>query len=608
LDEGVAIHELVWNKQGEIRDYRILDVNATFQVHTGIDPTSARGRLATELYGTEVPPFLEEYTKVGLEGKPSAFEAFFPPLGKHFKISVISPAYGKFATLFEDISDRKKKEEFLRDTLQRLQLATSSANMGVWDWDLQMGTMTWDARMFELYGASHGEIQGTVQDWKDGLHPEDLDRAIAECKAAISGEAPFDTEFRIVHRNGNILWIKANAFVLRDQQGTAVRMIGLNRDITAQKQAEIALMESEERYRIQFQCASEGILVITAAGEVREVNESFARMHGYTLQELQAMDIQSLNAPETSKAAPARMQRLIEGEVLTFQAEHIHKDGHALTLEVNASLIHSGEEPLILGFNRDITERKVAQEQIRRMNEDLEQRVKERTAQLEAANKEMEAFSYSVSHDLRSPLRSIDGFSRVLTEDYQDKLDENGKHYLSRIQLGAQRMGHLIDDLLKLSKTSRSELTVSDCDLSRICSQVASNLADLNTERRVEVFIQPGMLVQADNRLIRVVLENLLGNAWKFTSKREDPKIEFCETVAPADGRVFFIRDNGAGFDMAFAHNLFNAFQRLHAASEFEGTGIGLAIVQRIIQRHGGRIWAEAEPENGATFFFTLPG
>jgi light-regulated signal transduction histidine kinase (bacteriophytochrome) len=234
-------------------------------------------------------------------------------------------------------------------------------------------------------------------------------------------------------------------------------------------------------------------------------------------------------------------------------------------------------------------------------------RLRERTAQLEAANKEMEAFSYSVSHDLRAPLQVIGGFSQVLLEDYQDRLDEDGKRYLSRIHSGTQRMGNLIDDLLKLSRTSRSELMLSDCDLSSLCSRVAGDLADLKAERSVELFIQPGMLVQADRHLMQVVLENLLGNAWKFTSKREDPRIEVGETVSPQGERVFSVRDNGAGFDMAHAYKLFNAFQRLHAPTEFEGTGIGLAIVQRIIHRHGGRIWAEAEPGEGATFFFTIP-
>lgn len=290
-----------------------------------------------------------------------------------------------------------------------------------------------------------------------------------------------------------------------------------------------------------------------------------------------------------------------------FSEDYTISTGNRI-LSLNFNLLkREGEIFGISVSGRDVTERRKAQVRIRRMNEELEQRVKERTAQLEAANKEMEAFSYSVSHDLRAPLRSIDGFSRVLTEDYQDRLDESGKHYLARIRLGALRMGHLIDDLLKLSRTSRAELKAADLDLSRLCARVAGDLADLNPEREVQVAIQPGMRVRADHALMQVVLENLLGNSWKFTSKAGVPRIEVGEAVSPDGERTFFIRDNGAGFDMAFADKLFNAFQRLHSAADFEGTGIGLAIVQRIIQRHGGRIWAEAETGKGATFFFTLP-
>jgi signal transduction histidine kinase/PAS domain-containing protein len=256
---------------------------------------------------------------------------------------------------------------------------------------------------------------------------------------------------------------------------------------------------------------------------------------------------------------------------------------------------------------RFLSEKNAAEAEVRRLNENLEKRVQARTTQLEIANREIEAFSYSVSHDLRTPLRSIDGFARILEEDHRDQLDESGRHHLSRIHLAAQRMGTLIDDLLKLAKTTRSELTVSDCHLSSLCSRATANLADLTPERKVEVSIRPGMRVQADPNLMQVVLENLLGNAWKFTIKSQDPRIWAGELIAPDGERVFFVRDNGAGFDMAQAGRLFTAFQRLHAASEFEGTGIGLAIVQRIIHRHGGRIWAEAEPGNGATFFFTIP-
>jgi len=238
MTEGVAIHELVRDDNGETLDYRILAANPAFQTHTGIEPASAIGRLGSELFGIPGAPYVEAYSRVALTGEPCVFETFFPPLGRSYRISVFSPEIGKFATVFVDITDYKKKEELLQTTLQRLELATASADMGVWDWNLQAGTMIWNARMFEIYGITRGEIHGTVQDWKDGLHPEDLERAAAECEAALRGEATFDTAFRLRHRDGAVWWIKANGLVLRDENGKPVRMIGLNQDITEEKTAQ----------------------------------------------------------------------------------------------------------------------------------------------------------------------------------------------------------------------------------------------------------------------------------------------------------------------------------------------------------------------------------
>jgi len=244
---------------------------------------------------------------------------------------------------------------------------------------------------------------------------------------------------------------------------------------------------------------------------------------------------------------------------------------------------------------------------VQRMAGELERRVRERTIQLEAANKEMEAFSYSVSHDLRAPLRSIDGFSQILQEDYQDQLDAEARGYLERIRNGTRRMGQLIDDLLNLSRINRRELVRADKDLSELCLKALEELAQASPERQVQVAVQPDMRVQADHQLLQAALANLLGNAWKFTARSGAARIEVGELPAAAGSQTFFIRDNGAGFDMAYADKLFQPFQRLHTEREFEGSGIGLAIVQRIIHRHGGRIWAEGTPGEGATFFFSLP-
>jgi signal transduction histidine kinase len=268
------------------------------------------------------------------------------------------------------------------------------------------------------------------------------------------------------------------------------------------------------------------------------------------------------------------------------------------------------ETPVAARGAREVALLAVTLEQMRvelkRLYAGLEERVQERTHELAAANKELEAFSYSVAHDLRSPLQTIDGFSHALAEDYSSALDEQGRDYLDRVRAAARRMAQLIDDLLRLSRMTLSEMSRGPVDLSAIASDIVVGLKSSQPQRPVDFAIQGGLNAYGDARLLRVMLENLLGNAWKFTGDRAHPLIEMGK--AEVDGRpAFFVRDNGAGFDASYADRLFGPFQRLHSSAEFEGHGIGLATVQRIVQRHGGRVWAESELGRGATFYFVLP-
>jgi PAS domain S-box-containing protein len=312
----------------------------------------------------------------------------------------------------------------------------------------------------------------------------------------------------------------------------------------------------------------------------------------------------------------------IEGVLLregrwSGQVEHATRDGRRIVADSRQVLqcAIAGKPTGYLEINRDITDRKRAEEalrnseeQLRRFNADLERRVHDRTAQLEASNEELEAFAYSVSHDLRAPLRGIDGWSLALLEDYCaqcEKLEGKGRKYLERVRLETQRMGRLIDDMLQLSRITRAEMHHDSVNLSRTCESIAARLRETHPQRSLEFAIQPGLTAFGDAHLLEIALTNLLQNAVKFTGPRPHARIEF-ETAECSGKTAFLVRDNGVGFDMAYAGTLFGAFQRLHSESEFPGTGIGLATAQRIIHRHGGRIWAEAEPDRGATFYFTV--
>lgn len=347
------------------------------------------------------------------------------------------------------------------------------------------------------------------------------------------------------------------------------------------------------------------IIVWQLGGPIEYWNHGAEQLYGISRQDALGRSHNELLRPQ-SPAGIQNLEEILERDGhWTGELWHV-VNGREIIVESHMTMVtESDGRKTVLKLNRDITEEKHAHEQIQRLNQALEQRVKERTAQLEASNKELEAFAYAVSHDLRAPLRGIDGWSLALLEDYGATLDPTGRQYLERVRSETQRMGRLIDDLLKLSRLTRVTLQHEFVDLSALARAIASRLQELEPGRRMEFQIQDGLSTGGDARLLEVVLTNLFSNAVKFTGPRETARIEFGQTNGDQE-RAFYVRDNGVGFDMAYADTLFGAFQRLHRASEFPGTGVGLATAQRVVRRHGGKMWALAKPGEGATFYFTI--
>jgi len=478
MNEGVAIHELVLDDSGQAVDYRILDVNPAYEKITGILAGKARGKRGTELYGTAEAPYLDIFAPIALAGGHCEFDTYFPPMDKHFRISVFSPRPGEFATIFIDITSRKRDEEALRRSEELLRLFIKHSPLATAILDDHGGITYLNDRFVELFGYSLEDIPDQAA-WLMRAYPDEYYR-----------------------REMKTVW--QDAMDKADREGTSI---------------------GRHEYRVTC------------------------------------------------------------------------KDGTERTVEIFGTAI-DGRKLVLLN---DITEQKIALQQIEILNTALAARA----AELENANRELDAFSHTVSHDLRTPLTNISGYTQLMQELYDDRLDGQGHDFLREINAATERMGKMIDALLKFSAVSRQGLQRVRVDLNAIAADVITELQLTAPQRRVQFISLNRALVQGDPVLLRVVMANLLGNAWKYSAKREATVIKFGTTDRNGQ-TVYFVRDNGVGFDKKLADKIFTPFHRLHKDMDFEGSGIGLATAQRIIQRHGGEIWAKGEVDKGATFYFTL--
>jgi len=493
-----------------------------------------------------------------------------------------------------DISDRKRAADALRASEARVRRVLETADEAFIEMDSDGRIVEWNPKAEALFGWGRSEVRGRTvaetiipPEMRDG-HKAGLERFLSAGVGPIFGKR---LELSGLHRDGRVFPVDLTVAAIKE--GDTHRFTAFIQDITERKEAD------DLRFQLAaiVDSSNDAIIGKTLDGIIVSWNRGAERIYGYSAAEMIGRPIGVLLPPGRLGEEPEILERLKRGErVEPFETVRRRKDGQDIDIAVTVSPIHDSRGNVVGASKvaRDISPRKRAEKELASAKEAAE-----------TASREFEAFSYSVAHDLRSPLRGIDGFSQALLEDYSEKLDAEGRRYLEKVRESAQRMAHLIESLLMLARITQTDLKRGRVDLSGMARATAARLQSSQPQRDVEFIVADGLTSSGDSRLLEIVLDNLLGNAWKFTGKRDKARIEF--GCARDSGQpVFFVRDNGAGFDKSYASKLFGVFQRLHAQNEFEGTGIGLATVQRIIRRHGGRIWAQGEVDGGATFYFTL--
>lgn len=506
-----------------------------------------------------------------------------------------------------DLTERKLAEQALSASVARFDAANRATGEVIWDWDLGTDLITWNANFATMFGWLPDDVEPTIVSWTSRLDPAEAEAVIAHLDAALAGpDETWQASYRFRRKDGDYADVFDRGVVLRDADGVGVRMIGTMRDVTDLNRAAQQL-RNERDYAEAVIASLPGVFYhYDDAARLVRWNRNFEIVSGYTAEELcGAHVLQFISGEQRDVVAEAVDEVMAQGEG-AVEACFLSKDG-TLTPFVFSGVRfeHAGQFGFV-GVGTDLTARRRMENELREFNVQLEQRVADRTAELRSVNDELESFCYSVSHDLRSPLRAISGFTEILNQEYGDQLDGPAQGYLRRVLAATARMGELIDDLLQLSRVTRDEMTHVPVDLSSLIRDIVAALQYRAPGRGVDVAVEDAMTAVGDPRLIRIVFENLIDNAWKFTGNTEHPCIDVSRATTPDGAPAVAVRDNGAGFDMRYAGKLFTPFQRLHRLDEFPGTGIGLATVQRIVNRHGGSISVTASPNQGATFVVSL--
>lgn len=518
-----------------------------------------------------------------------------------------------------DITERKRAEEELRESEERFRTLYENSTVGIYRTTPDGRILLANPTLVGMLGYSSFDELSTRNLDKDGFEAS-YKRAQFLANIEREGEVK-GLESAWTRRDGTVVFVSESARAVRDHKGKTLYYDGIIEDITERKRSEEALRESQSLYHSFIEQLPNAVFRKDREGRYVLVNPEFCRLKGLkkedfigrkpmevAVTEIATQGVEGQATKYANVGEDVHEQILHTGKTFETEEEYLGAGGGIQNMYVVRMPVFDSHRTIIgtQGIMFDISERKRAEEEIRKLNTELESRVAERTAQLEAANKELEAFSYSVSHDLRAPLRAVDGFSRIVLEEYAQKLDPEAGRLLKVICASTQKMDELITDLLDLSRVTRSEMNFSRVAMAMLANSIYHEAASPDIRQKFSFSVAPIPDAYCDPVLIRQVWRNLISNAIKFTTPMEVRRIEIggqCE-----EGKVvYFIRDSGVGFDPRYTHKLFGVFQRLHKAEEFEGTGVGLAIVQHIIDRHGGKVWVEGKVGEGATFWFSIP-